>query len=168
MLVLKLQPTKRAKRYLDRTNLDAKAMETVLNFFIQPFSQSRKLRFLVLHLDIDCRRMSSECVFGANLIVLTGIHTVPKRRDSLSAHTVYIFHHLMHEFRHFIQDVIFKKTYKDITYDLRDVKEETMAYVDNKLEIDANKFERYATKKALRIYKLLLESRVPDSVKFNW
>ena len=72
----------------------------------------------------------------------------------------------MHEFRHCIQEIIFKKDASDITYNDKDVKKNSDAYSKNPLELDANWFEIKYSKKAYELYRFLKKCKLKNADQF--
>ena len=60
----------------------------------------------------------------------------------------YLLEHLAHEFRHCMQEVIFKRDASEVTYESTD----DASYADNPLEIDAMWFEERVNKKFVDLY----------------
>ena len=158
MLVINLKPTRRAIRYFDRDNIDVVRVREVLNFIAQYIDHRKKIEIVNMSLDIDCRKADSEYNFQSKHILIAGIsqnhRRIKTRRDRLR----YFFEHLVHEFRHCMQEVKFKKDASEVTYESTNDAE----YKDNPLEIDANWFETKFAKKALDLYFALKTAKVKN------
>jgi hypothetical protein len=156
MLVIRIKPTERAARYCKRDNFDLVRIQQVLNFIAQYIDNRKKVEIVNITLDIDCRKADSEYNFVAKFILIAGIGHNDSKIKTRRGRLAYFFEHLVHEFRHCMQEVVFKKDASDITYESTDDAE----YADNPLEIDANWFERKFAKKAIDLYFSLKKSKV--------
>ena len=70
----------------------------------------------------------------------------------------YLIECLVHEFRHCLQEIVFKKDANDVTYGSTDEPE----YRKNPLEVDAYWFEEKYSKKALNLYTYLKKCKLKD------
>ena len=156
MLVINLKLTDRAKRYCERDNIDIIRVQTVLNFIAQYIDYRKKIEIVNMSLDIDCRKADSEYNFRSKHILIAGITEKHRRGKTRKGRLRYFFDHLVHEFRHCMQEVMFKKDASDVTYESTDDAD----YADNPLEVDAMWFEKRFTKKALDLYFALKKARV--------
>ena len=89
------------------------------------------------------------------------------KRDGVDVFIEYLLSHLMHEFRHFVQDRIFNRDVSEITYENSDVRDGSDAYYNNPLEKDANRFESRSLPKALELYKCLKKAKLRNIDTFN-
>ena len=158
MLVINLKLTQRAIRYFKRDNIDSIRVREVLNFIAQYIDYRKKIEIVNLSLDIDCRKADSEYNFQSKHILIAGISQNHRRIKTRKGRLTYFFEHLVHEFRHCMQEVIFKKDASEVTYESTDGAE----YNDNPLEIDANWFEIRFAKKALDLYFALKTAKVKN------
>jgi hypothetical protein len=111
-----------------------------------------------MSLDIDCRKADSEYNFQSKHILIAGITENHRKIKTRKGRLNYFFEHLIHEFRHCMQEVIFKKDASDVTYEST----ADANYADNPLEIDAMWFEKKFAKKALNLYFALKKSKVKN------
>lgn len=155
MLVINLKLTDRAVRYCKRDNIDIIRVQEVLNFFAQYIDYRKKIEIVNITLDIDCRKADSEYDFQSKHILIAGIGQNHRKIKTRKGRLRYLFEHLIHEFRHCMQEVIFKKDASEVTYESTD----DASYDDNPLEIDANWFERRYAKKGLELYFALKKAR---------
>lgn len=162
MLVINLKPTERAERYCKRDNIELIRVQEVLSFIGRYIDQRKKIEIVNLSLDIDCRKADSEYNFRSKHILIAGISHNSKKIKTRRGRLRYFFEHLVHEFRHCMQEVIFKRDASEITYDSTDDAE----YDDNPLEIDAHWFERKFAKKALELYFALKKAKVKNVDEF--
>ena len=158
MLVVNLKPTERAQRYCRRDNIDLIRVQEVLNFIAQYIDSRKKIEIVNMSLDIDCRKADSEYNFRSKHILIAGITEKHRRGKTRKGRLNYFFEHLVHEFRHCMQEVIFRKDASDVTYESTDDAE----YADNPLEVDAMWFEKKYAKKALELYFALKRAKVED------
>ena len=158
MLVINLKPTDRARRYCDRDNIELIRVQQVLNFIAQYIDHRKKIEIVNMSLDIDCRKADSEYNFRSKHILIAGITERHRRGKTRNGRLRYFFDHLVHEFRHCMQEVMFKKDASDVTYESTDDAD----YADSPLEIDALWFEKKFTKKALVLYFALKKAKVRD------
>ena len=156
MLVINLKPTERAKRYCRRDNIELIRVRQVLNFVAQYIDSRKKIQIVNMSLDIDCRKADSEYNFQSKHILIAGITENHRKIKTRKGRLRYFFEHLIHEFRHCMQEVMFKKDASDVTYESTDDAD----YADNPLEIDAMWFEKKFAKKALDLYFALRKARV--------
>ena len=163
MLHIRLSPTERAARYLDRDNIDIRILQTILNFYSLYIDKRKKVEQIKITLDIDCRKADSEYNFVSKHILIAGITENHKKIKTRKGRLKYFFEHLVHEFRHCMQEVMFKKDASDVTYEST----ADADYADNPLEIDAMWFEKKFVKKALNLYFALRKGRVRDVEFFH-
>ena len=156
MLVINLKLTDRAGRYCKRDNIDIIRVQSVINFIAQYIAHRKKIEIVNKSLDIDCRKADSEYNFRSKHILIAGITEKHRRGKTRKGRLQYFFEHLVHEFRHCMQEVMFKKDASDVTYESTDDAD----YADNPLEIDAMWFEKKFTKKALELYFALKKAKV--------
>lgn len=160
MLVITLKPTDRATRYLERDNIELIRLETVLNFISRYIDTRKKLELVTISFDIDCRKEDSEYYFKSKNITIAAIgHNNETRGDRLK----YLIECLIHEFRHCIQEIVFKKNADHVTYNDKDVKRDLNAYSNNPLELDATWFEEKYTKKAYSLYRYLKKCKLKNA-----
>lgn len=159
MLVIRLLPTDRATRYCNRDNIDLIRIQEVLNFTAQYIDSRKKLEVVNITFDIDCRKEDSEYNFKSKHIVIAGISYNDKKIKTRAGRLKYLIEHTVHEFRHCMQEVMFKKDASDITYGSSSEDE----YETNPLEIDAMWFEKKFTKKAVELYKALKRAKIKNS-----
>ena len=158
MLVINLKPTERAKRYCKRDNIELVRVQAVLNFIAQYIDLRKKIEIVNMSLDIDCRKADSEYNFQSKHILIAGITENHRKIKTRKGRLKYFFEHLVHEFRHCMQEVRFKRDASEVTYEST----ADAAYADNPLEIDANWFENRFAKKALDLYFALKKAKVKN------
>ena len=163
MLVINLKPTERAIRYCKRDNIDLIRVRTVLNFIAQYIDRRKKIVIVNISLDIDCRKADSEYNFRSKHILIAGITENHRKIKTRKGRLRYFFEHLVHEFRHCVQEVMFKKDASHVTYEST----ADADYADNPLEIDAMWFEKKVAKKAVELYFALKRSRIKDADFFH-
>ena len=156
MLVINLKLTGRAARYCTRDNIDVIRVQEVLNFIAQYIDTRKKIEIVNMSLDIDCRKADSQYNFQSKHILIAGITEKHRRGKTRIGRLRYFFEHLVHEFRHCMQEVMFKKDASDVTYEST----ADASYADNPLEIDAMWFEKRFAKKALDLYFALKKAKV--------
>ena len=156
MLVINLKPTDRAERYCKRDNIDLVRVQAVLSFIAQYIDLRKKIEIVNMSLDIDCRKADSEYNFRSKHILIAGITENHKKIKTRKGRLRYFFEHLVHEFRHCMQEVIFHCDASEVTYESTN----DANYNDNPLEIDANWFERKFAKKGLELYFALKKAKV--------
>jgi hypothetical protein len=162
MLVINLKPSDRAIRYCKKDNIELTRVQAVLNFIAQYIDKRKKIEIVNMSLDIDCRKADSEYNFQSKHILIAGITEKHRRGSTREGRLKYLFEHLVHEFRHCMQEVIFHRDASEITYDSTDDAE----YADNPLEIDANWFEQKFAKKAYHLYRSLRKAKVKNADVF--
>ena len=158
MLVINLKPTDKAIRYCKRDNIELIRVQAVLNFIAQYIDRRKKIEIVNISLDIDCRKADSEYNFRSKHILIAGITENHRKIKTRRGRLRYFFEHLVHEFRHCMQEVMFKKDASDVTYESTDDAD----YADNPLEIDAMWFEKKFAKKALDLYFALKKAKVKN------
>lgn len=156
MLVIRLKPTERAVRYCNRDNIELIRVQTVLNFIAQYIDRRKKIEIVNMSLDIDCRKADSEYNFQSKHILIAGITENHRKIKTRKGRLKYFFEHLVHEFRHCMQEVMFNKDASDVTYESTDDAD----YNDSPLEVDAMWFENRYAKKALELYFTLKKAKV--------
>ena len=161
MTFVKLSPTDRATRYLNRDNIDINILQTILNFYSLYIDKRKKIELVRISLDIDCRRVDSEYNFVSKHILIAGVTENNKRwGKTKKSRLKYLLEHLAHEFRHCMQEVIFKKDASAVTYDSTDGD----SYNDNPLEIDAYWFEDRVNKKFVDLYYSLKSNKTRKDI----
>jgi hypothetical protein len=163
MLVINLKLTDRAERYCKRDNIDTIRVQSVLNFVAQYIDHRKKIEIVKMSLDIDCRKADSEYNFQSKHILIAGISQNHRKIKTRKGRLKYFFEHLIHEFRHCMQEVMFRKDASDVTYESTDDDN----YDDNPLEIDANWFEGKVARKALELYFAMKRARIKDADVFH-
>lgn len=167
MLVIQLKPSERAERYLIRDNIELRRLETVLNFISKYMDKRKKAEFVTITFDIDCRKEDSEYYFKSKHICIGGISYNDKKVKTRAGRLKYLISCLIHEFRHCMQEILFNKNAKDITYGDLDVKKELDAYRNNPLEKDANWFEQKYAVKAYNLYRFLKKCKLKNVEIFH-
>lgn len=163
MLFIVIKPTERATRYLDRNNIELYRLQSVLNFISGYIDKRKMIQNITITLDIDCRKADSEYNFVSKHILIAGIGENHRRIKTRKGRLKYLIEHLVHEFRHCMQEVIFKKDASEITYDSTDDE----SYEDNPLEKDAMWFEKRFNKKAFELYQSLKTYKVKSANSFH-
>jgi len=163
MLLVVLKPSKRAERYLKNDNIDIIRLETVINYIARYVDTRKKIEIIHIPFDIDCRKEDSEYFFSSKDIVIAGIYKNSKTTSTRSKRLKYLIECLVHEFRHCLQEIIFKKSQKDIDYISSDGDE----YKNNILEKDARWFEEKYSKKAYELYRFLKKCKVRNVEFFH-
>ena len=163
MLYIQLKLSERASRYFQRDNVDIVRVQEVLNFIAQYMDSRKKVEVVSMSLDIDCRKADSEYNFRSKHILIAGIGQNHRKIKTRKGRLRYFFEHLVHEFRHCMQEVMFKKDASDVTYESTDDAD----YADNPLEIDAMWFEKRYAKKALDLYFALKTAKVRDVSSYH-
>ena len=115
-----------------------------------------------MSLDIDCRKADSEYNFKSKHILIAGVTENHRKIKTRKGRLKYFFEHLIHEFRHCMQEVMFNKDASDVTYEST----ADTNYADNPLEIDAMWFEKKFAKKALDLYFALKKAKVKNVNQF--
>ena len=113
-----------------------------------------------MSLDIDCRKADSEYNFVSKHILIAGPNRKHRRGKTKNNRLKYLLEHLSHEFRHCMQEVIFKKDASEVTYDSTD----DASYADNPLEIDAMWFEDRVNKKFVDLYYALKKNKTRKDI----
>ena len=155
MTFILLSPTERARRYLDRDNVDINILQTILNFYCLYIDKRKKIENVKMSLDIDCRKADSEYNFVSKHILIAGITENHRRGKTKKNRLKYLLEHLAHEFRHCMQEVIFHRDASEVTYDSTDEAD----YATNPLEIDANWFEERVNRKFVELYYSLKRNK---------
>ena len=160
MLVINLKPSDRAERYCMRDNIELIRVQQVLNFIAQYIDLRKKVEIVNMSLDIDCRKADSEYNFRSKHILIAGVSQNHRRIKTRSGRLKYFFEHLIHEFRHCMQEVIFKRDASEITYESTDDAD----YADNPLEKDAYWFEERVNRKLFDLYRQLKRSKTRKNI----
>lgn len=163
MLYIKLKLSTRAQRYFRRDNIDPIRVQEVLNFISKYIDTRKRALVKTISLDIDCRKSDSEYNFVSRHILIAGIGQNHKKIKTRKGRLKYFFEHLVHEFRHCMQEVVFKRDASEVTYESTN----DASYADNPLEIDAMWFEKRFAKKALDLYFSLKKAKVKDCDFFH-
>ena len=158
MLNIVLKPSDRASRYLQRDNIELIRLETVLNFISRYVDKRKKIENVSIVFDIDCRKVDSEFHFKSRHIIIAAISKNNKKTKTRAGRLKYLIECLVHEFRHCLQELVFKKDANDVTYGSTDEPE----YRKNPLEVDAYWFEEKYSKKALNLYTYLKKCKLKD------
>ena len=117
MLVINLKPSERAVRYCKRDNIDLIRVQAVLRFIAQYIDLRKKVEIVNISIDIDCRKADSEYNFQSKHILIAGVSQNHRRIKTRRGRLKYFFEHLIHEFRHCMQEVIFHRDASEVTYE---------------------------------------------------
>lgn len=136
MIIFKLDP-KFKKRFPD---LDIDALSLVYSVLFDSICKSKKKRNYRIYIKMTAG-ISSYYTWQAGTNVRINLSDVLL--------TIDVFHQaLLHEFRHFVQDKVFKIPLTKKNYDETTEK----SYMSSPVEIDAGYFEMMAYPRALRLY----------------
>ena len=163
MLFIKLKLSSRAENYFRRDNIDPIRVQEVLNFISKYIDMRKRPLIKTVSLDIDCRKADSEYNFQSRHILIAGIGQNHRKIKTRKGRLKYFFEHLVHEFRHCMQEVVFNRDASEVTYESTS----DASYATNPLEIDAMWFEKRFAKKALDLYFALKKARVKDCDFFH-
>jgi hypothetical protein len=128
-----------------------KILQIILNFYSLYIDRRKKVENIKITLDIDCRKADSEYNFQSKHILIAGVSHNHRRIKTRKGRLRYLLEHLIHEYRHCMQEVVFHRDASEITYDSTNDAD----YKDNPLEIDAYWFEERVNKKLVDLYYAL-------------
>jgi hypothetical protein len=152
MYVFHVKATAKSKKWLKAHKIDLNALSSALSILVSEIYPSIKVHHVQLTLQILFNREDSEYPFKSNKIKLC--EKPYTENSSIKIKQKDIFDHFLHEFRHWMQAIIFKKGIRELRYTDEDVMFNTNAYYRNKLEVDARQFVRQYLTKFTKYYKI--------------
>lgn len=150
MYIFNLQPTKKSKKWFEKNKLCVPALCSALTLLYAEIEPVRTTSVKKIIIQISYKSDTSKYQFKTNKLYI--MEEPYLKNDSRSLKHLIIFDHLLHEFRHWMQSQIYKKSSRELTYTDDDVAKNTIAYYHNKLEIDARQFVRQHLKKFNNYY----------------
>jgi len=160
MNVVELKAKPSIRTWLRRNNLDLKTVEKCLNIILNQVRMKKKPDHVELQV-IKSKGDSSGYYFGFDELWIT--ENLDQNGWSREKKLDTFVSHLLHEFRHWIQDNLFGVAEAKLNYTDQDVDKERNVYCYNKWEVDARRFERRYKKEFINLYKILEKlSNKPD------
>lgn len=150
MYIFNLQPTKKSERWFTENKLCVPALCSALTLLYAEIEPVRTTSVKKIKIQISFKSDASKYQFKTDKLYI--MEEPYSKNDSQSLKHIIIFDHILHEFRHWMQSQIYKRSPKELTYTDEDVEKNTVAYYHNKLEIDARQFVRQYLKKFYGYY----------------
>ena len=150
MTKIQIRFGKKTKGWFDKMGITRLNLQIALNKALEKEFPDNKFRKKYINIKVDPRYLDSGYFFGSNTLEI-GVAPFKRRYDKKSRRKEFV-RDLLHEFRHWIQDKIFKVRETELDYSLEDINYKTKKYYNNKWEVDARK---YASKNFQRAFRIL-------------
>jgi len=150
MRIFNIQPTKKSLPWFKRNKLNIPALSTALTLLYAEIIPTKKVSTKKIILQILSQSDTSMYCFKTDKLLIANISF--NKTDTQYFKYITIFDHILHEFRHWMQSQVYKKSPKELTYTDDDVMNNTVAYYRNELEKDARLFVRQNIKKFYKYY----------------
>ena len=148
------------KRWLRHNEINIKLVEKCLNIILAQVRMKKKPK----HIEIQIMKSKGDCsgyYFGFDELHIT--ENLDQNGWSRDKKLDTFVSHLLHEFRHWIQDNMFGVCESKLNYTDEDCDKERRIYCYNKWEVDARRFERRYKKDFIDLYHVLERlSNKPD------
>jgi len=151
MYIFTLKPTPKSEIWFNEGGYDLKAMgasTSMLFAEVEPGAITRKIE-LTIQVDFDADE--SGYMFYTNKIILCD--KPDSKAKSRKKKERALFEHYLHEFRHWMQNRIYKISHTQLTYNQEDVDLNRHAYFRNEHEVDARRFSKQYLSKFCKYYK---------------
>jgi len=151
MYIFTLKPTPKSVIWFEENSYDLKAIGAATSMLfaeVEPGTITRKITLIV---QVDIGADESGYKFYTNKIYLCDkpSTTAKSRKQKERA----LFEHYLHEFRHWMQNRIYKVSHTQLTYNQEDVDLNRNAYFRNEHEVDARRFSKQYLTKFCKYYK---------------
>lgn len=150
MHIFNLLPTKKSQKWFVKHKLNLPAMSSALTLLYAEIEPSRAINIKKIKIQILYKSDASMYEFKTNKLYITDMPYM--KSDSQRMKHLMIFDHILHEFRHWMQSQVYKRSARELTYTDEDVVKNTVAYYRNELEKDARQFVRQHIIKYYRYY----------------
>jgi hypothetical protein len=150
MHIFNLSPTQKSQKWFVEHKLCLSAMSSALTLLYAELEPSKKITVKKIKIQILFKSDSSMYQFKTNKLYISDMPYM--QSDSQRIKHLMIFDHILHEFRHWMQSQVYKRSPRELTYTDEDVVKNTIAYCRNELEKDARQFVRHYLSKFYRYY----------------
>ena len=152
MISVELRAKSAIKKWMHENEIDIKLVEKSLSIILNQIRSWKKTNTC----ELEIRKYSGDSsgyYFGFDELHITeNLGQNGRGRDKKLETFTY---HLLHEFRHWVQDNVFNVAESKLNYTDQDVDKESRAYCYNRWEVDARRFERRYKKEFIDLYRLL-------------
>jgi hypothetical protein len=151
MYIFNLKPTLKSVIWFKKNGYDLKAMGAATSMLfaeVEPGAITRKITLIV---QVDVGADESGYKFYTNKIYLCDEPDL--RAKSQKKKELAIFEHFLHEFRHWMQDRIYKISHTQLNYSQDDATQNRNVYFKNEHEVDARRFSKLHLAKFYKYYK---------------
>ena len=151
MYIFTLKPTQKSVAWFKENNYDLKAIGAATSLIfaeVEPYTITRKITLTV---QVDIGAVESGYRFYTDKIYLCDKPDSMARSRKQKERA--LFEHYLHEFRHWMQNRIYKVSHTQFAYNQEDVDLNRHAYFRNEYEIDARRFTKQYLSKFHKYYK---------------
>lgn len=151
MYIFTLKPTPKSIIWFDENGYDIKSMGAATSMLfaeVEPGAITRKINLI---LQVDEGADESGYKFYSNKIHLCDEPRISAK--SIKQKELALFEHYLHEFRHWMQNRIYKISHTQLDYSKEDADKNRHAYFRNEHEVDARRFAKQHLAKFYKYYK---------------
>jgi hypothetical protein len=151
MYIFTLKPTPKSVKWFKTHNYDLKAMGAATSMLFAEVEPGAITKKITLKLQVDIGADESGYKFYNDKIYLCD--EPDSRARSQRRKELAIFNHFLHEFRHWMQNRIYKISHTALDYSQEDADLNRHIYFRNEHEVDARRFAKQYVNKFYRYYK---------------
>jgi hypothetical protein len=151
MYIFTLKPTPKSVTWFDKNKYDIKSMSAATSMLFAEVEPGAITRKITLILQVDVGADESGYKFYSNKIYLCD--EPDTKAKSRKQKEVALFEHYLHEFRHWMQNRIYKISHTALDYSQEDADLNRHAYFRNEHEVDARRFSKQHALKFYKYYK---------------
>jgi len=155
MYIFTLKPTPKSVKWFNDNNYDLKAMGAAISMIFAEVEPGAITRKITLTLQVDVGANESGYIFYTDKIHLCDTPNVKPSTPpkSQKQRDLALFDDFLHEFRHWMQNRIYKISHTALAYSTEDVNNNRHAYFRNEHEVDARRFAKQHVSKFYKYYK---------------
>jgi len=150
MYIFTLKPTLKSAIWFRSNNYDTRAMGAATSMLFAEIEPGAITKKIILTIQIDIGADESGYKFYSNKIYLCD-EPCTKAKSRKQKERAF-FEHFLHEFRHWMQNRIYKVSHTQLAYSQEDVDLNRHAYFRNEYEVDARRFSKYHLSKFCKYY----------------
>ena len=153
MYIFTLKPTSKSVKWFKDNNYDLKAMGAALSMIfadVEPGTIARKVKLTV---QVNIGADESGFRFYTDKIYLCDVPCMYAK--SQKQKELAVFTHLLHEFRHWMQNRLYKISHTEFSYSDEDADNNRNTYYKNEHEVDARRFAKQHLNNFYKYYKAI-------------
>jgi hypothetical protein len=151
MYYFRLKPTAKSVKWFNENGYDVKAMSAALSMIFSDVEPNTITRKIDLTIQIVEGSDKSTFIFYTNKLQLCD--RPDENAKSQKQKDLALFEHLLHEFRHWMQNRVYKISHTEFNYSDEDADNNRNAYFRNEHEVDARRFSKQHLKNFCKYYK---------------